>query len=386
MNFKEYNLTEASKLPLFIVDIQPEYEKNMGFKIHEFCSWLNKNASKYSNVVLFWNGPELGMSDLHDIQMWYLENGLKESVLQNITWQDKAYAFFRYCMDSGIDEDDIVKLVQFMKSHDINDSRELEDKNLWDEWIAQNGSKDVRELMEFSGDCLTIPDLMDQIKGYGKKVYVLGGGQDECLKEIEIAMKANGQEPERISQWVYEEEKITELQIDNSNSDLGDNYAEKNPTNNEEEYFRNHYKLIGKNPIKDCEMHSYLDGKSMFIFLVDKDNNPVARYDMYINNYANLGNILTEHTTLVDKKHQGKGYTSEVYSYLINKFGALVSDQNHTEGMKKTWQKLATKFKPSHIEEFSDKRGQPVWKETELSRVPDTVYDADRELFLLLRK
>lgn len=208
MNFKDFIFNESNKLPLFIVDIQPEYEKNMGFKIHEFCNWLNKNAGKYSNIVLFWNGPELGMSDLHEVQSWYLENGLKESVLQNIKWQDKAYAFFRYCMDSGIDEDEIVKLVQFMKSHDINDSRDLEDKNLWDEWIAQNGSKDVRELMEFAGDCITIPDLMDQIKGYGKKVYVLGGGQDECLKEIEIAMKANGQEPERISQWIYEEAKI----------------------------------------------------------------------------------------------------------------------------------------------------------------------------------
>jgi hypothetical protein len=386
MSFKDYILSEASKLPLFIVDIQPEYEKNMGFGISEFCEWLNKNARKYSDIVLFWNGPEFGMTELPEIQDWYLENGLKESVLQNITWQDKAYAFFRYCRDSGIDEDEVVKLVQFMKSHNINDSRELHEKELWDEWIQQNGSEDVRELMEFAEDCISIPDLMDQIKGYGKKVYVLGGGQDECLKEIEIAMKANDQEPMRISEWIYEEEKIEEVQIDNSNSDMGDSYSDKNPNNDEEEFYRKHYKSLGSNPIKEYTMRSYLDQDMMFIFLVDKANKPVARYDMYIRNYANLGKMLTEHVAVVDKNFQGKGITSEVYSYLINKYGSMVSDTNHTEAMKKTWQKLATKFKPSHIEEFSDKRGQPVWKETQLSRVPDTVYDADRDLFLLLRK
>jgi hypothetical protein len=55
--------------------------------------------------------------------------------------------------------------------------------------IEKYGSENVRELMEDSEDCINIPDLMDFLERYNNVVLV-GGGINECLKEVELALDA----------------------------------------------------------------------------------------------------------------------------------------------------------------------------------------------------
>jgi len=193
-------LSESGSRNLIVIDVQPEYERVLPFKISNFTEWLNNFGGK---ITFLYNGHDtLGMVIESDLQSWYLENGLDEGVIEDSNWYDKGYAFFRYCMDIGVDEDDIVALVKYMKDNNINDSRDI-DSEIWDDLIEQYGIEDVRELLEHADDMINIPDVMEYLLRLGNNFVVVGGGANECLKEIEIALKANGQTFDRISEWVY---------------------------------------------------------------------------------------------------------------------------------------------------------------------------------------
>lgn len=203
--YKEIELNEATKPYLLVTDIQPEYQDGFTFRIEKFTQWLNRNFKRFSGVTFLYNGADtLGMISEDDLKMWYFENGLKEYIIENVDWYDKGYAFFRYCIDKGIDEDDIVLLVKFMATHNINDSRDITSSELWDKFVGEYNKHELREIMEFADDCISIPDLMDYLRKKQAPFLLLGGGKNECLKEVEIALKANGQQYTRKEEWIYE--------------------------------------------------------------------------------------------------------------------------------------------------------------------------------------
>ncbi len=203
---------KALKKTLISVDIQPEYYhtavKNGGFNdniLHGLISALNSNS--YSKKVVLYNGADtLGMISLNDYQMWLLENGLEEDRLNECLFYDKGYAFFRFMMDSGIDEDDIVLLVKFMQANNINDSRQITETGLWDKFMQEYNKLELRELLEDADDCINIPDLMDWLIRHvrGDNIELIGGGQNECLQEVQIALKALGIHYTRNDKLVYE--------------------------------------------------------------------------------------------------------------------------------------------------------------------------------------
>lgn len=187
---------------LVVVDIQPAYKDNFSFSLHEFVNFINQNYNKFSDLTFLFNGPDLGFPDENEYKWWLIENGIEEEIIENATFYDKGYAFFRYCMDEGIDDDQIANLIKFMMEKNITDSRELDDQDLWEEFAYEYGSEDIRELMELSSDMIYVPDLMDEIKSYNN-VVLTGGGINECLKEVEIALIALKKPYATLSQFTY---------------------------------------------------------------------------------------------------------------------------------------------------------------------------------------
>lgn len=213
MSFKvKLEAKKTVKKTLISVDIQPEYfhtaVENGGFNnniLNGLISALNSNA--YNKKVILYNGQDtLGMIALNDYKMWLLENGLDEDKLEQCLFYDKGYAFFRFVMDSGIDEDDIVLLVKFMQANNINDSRQIKESGLWDKFMQEYNKLELRELLEDADDCINIPDLMDWLTQHvrGDNIELIGGGVNECLKETEIALKALGINYARNDKLVYE--------------------------------------------------------------------------------------------------------------------------------------------------------------------------------------
>lgn len=214
MLFKEFYsiLTEVAKPILISVDIQPEYYhkaiKFGGFNdnlLNGFVKEL-RSSNKYSKRILFYNGADtLGMISEQDYKMWLYDNGVDEDMLNNIVFYDKGYAFFRFAIDSGIDEDDIVLLVKFMYENNINDSRDIKSSGLWDKFMNEYNKNELRELLEDADDCINIPDLMSELLSLkGEKIILIGGGANECLKEVEIAFKALGIGYTRMDKLIYE--------------------------------------------------------------------------------------------------------------------------------------------------------------------------------------
>lgn len=187
---------------LAIVDIQPEYHEGFSHFLPQFISFLNNNYSDMSRITFFYNGADtLGMISESDLKNWWFENGLDEDILDRSVFYDKGYAFFRYCIDSGIDDSAIVNLVKFMIENNVNDSRELT-KIFWNKFVKQYGDKDIRTLLETADDMINIPDLMDELRNYNN-VVVCGGGINECLKEVEIALDALGKPYNVLTQFTY---------------------------------------------------------------------------------------------------------------------------------------------------------------------------------------
>lgn len=187
---------------LVVVDIQPAYQNGFNNWLYEFIEFLNTNHNRFSRITFLFNGPDLGFPEENEYRYWWEENGLDYDVMDNSSFYDKGYAFFRTCMDLGGDHGGIVNLIKFMMSKDINDSRDLEEDGFWDEFVNTYGSEDIREIMEFSGDCISIPDLMEELRDYNN-ILLCGGGADECLKEVEIALDALDKPYNFINRFVY---------------------------------------------------------------------------------------------------------------------------------------------------------------------------------------
>lgn len=186
------------------VDIQPEYESHISFNLGKWGQMINQN-SENNNIVFLYNGYDtLGMVSESDYKLWLIDTvGIDEDVVESSTFYDKGYAFFRYCMDGGIDEENIVDLVKYMVNNNITDTRDI-NSEMWDDYMERTGhnQEDVRELLENADDMLTIPDLMSFLQNY-RNIVLLGGGINECLKEVEIALLSLDKDYQIIKEYVY---------------------------------------------------------------------------------------------------------------------------------------------------------------------------------------
>ena len=197
---ENYNFTGKT---IMCVDIQSEYESGITFDIGTWVEFIN-DSYRSNRIVFLYNGEEtLGMISEYDYKYWLMEHGISEDVIDGAVFYDKGYAFFRYCIDNSIDDDSIVDLVKFMITNDINDSRDF-DEDMWNKFIDETnvGNNEVKELLEYAGDMINIPDLMDFLKNYSN-IVLMGGGINECLKEVEIALNALDKNYETVNQFIY---------------------------------------------------------------------------------------------------------------------------------------------------------------------------------------
>jgi hypothetical protein len=185
------------------VDIQPEYESYITFNVNEWVKFINNNY-KNNTIIFLYNGEDsLGMISENDYISWLNDLGIKEKVLNNSIFYDKGYAFFRYCIDNSINEKHIINLIQYLISNNINDTRDLEEHN-WDDFMETYNIDDneIRDLLERSDDMLNIPDLMDFLTKYNN-IVLAGGGINECLKEVELALYALNKNFNILNQYTY---------------------------------------------------------------------------------------------------------------------------------------------------------------------------------------
>jgi hypothetical protein len=161
------------------VDIQPEAMPYLNFNLREWAKVINNASSK---IVFLYNGyNSIGQIKEKDYKFWLIEEaGITEDIIYNSLFFDKGYGFYRSCIDNNIDDEKIIKLLKYMMENEIYDSRDIEDEEIIDEEILEYIKHDPiylpLELIEF---------IKENING---NVILMGGGLNECLREVEISL------------------------------------------------------------------------------------------------------------------------------------------------------------------------------------------------------
>jgi len=198
-------LEEANRSSVILVDFQPAYSPEHqgadadGFGYNEAMQnaiqYINK---KKPNVTAFYNGQDVGIEDTKNEVMWhYIEQGLDEDLTHLFTFKEKSYAWLRQWMDEGVDDSMTIKVIRYLVTNNLNDSREIEDE-AWLQLVGEDFEYyDNREMNIY------LPDIsLGDLKSLSGSLMG-GGGRSECLRELELLMNAFNIKYKMVNDWIY---------------------------------------------------------------------------------------------------------------------------------------------------------------------------------------
>jgi hypothetical protein len=213
-------LTEGKNYPVIVVDVQPEYSGiNDGAESSVFPEIIKFVCNQTGPVLFFVNAEDQGLSGdtMLDVQHYWddtmIELGYgkaeEEGEDENgeyyytekespIDWRrfelvDKGYGFFRAYMDQGVPDATMIKMIRYLYQNKLNDARDLD----YDDYVAIMGSDKLID-ENFSINWTSVA----QLKRFNG-AYIVGGGRNECLREVELLMNAFNIRYRRIDSLVY---------------------------------------------------------------------------------------------------------------------------------------------------------------------------------------
>ena len=208
-------ITEGLNHPVIVVDVQPAYEKYNPPVFQKIVNFVNKQTGP---VLMFVNAERDGMTDdtVESVYQWWDETaGIDYDQMDDdpnytgpTNWDrftiiDKGYGWFRSWMDQGVQPKFIIQLIRYMYQNGLNDIQDDLDGVYqymtnnpvggqivdWQDWMEEESFiinwTSVAQLKKFNGS------------------YLVGGGRDECLREIELLMNAFNIKYKRIDSLVY---------------------------------------------------------------------------------------------------------------------------------------------------------------------------------------
>jgi hypothetical protein len=209
---------EGRNTPVICVDVQPEYSgMNDGDENPVFEDIIQFVNNQTGPVLMYVNAEDQGLSGdtVQDVKS-YWEDTIRgeyadpeEHEDAPINWSrfqivDKGYGFFRTFIDAGISDKVIIKTIRLMYQNKVYDSREL--------FGGEHSDDYVEKFEQFIGDEFQSWMLSDgitvkwtsvaQLKRFSG-AYIVGGGRNECLKEVELLMNAFNIKYKRIDHLVY---------------------------------------------------------------------------------------------------------------------------------------------------------------------------------------
>lgn len=175
---------------LLIIDVQNSFGKHIDSKLYFNIQEFSKN---FSHLVYIWDdlsGQELYSEIPED---WLLSDNedMDDSFYSQFnTIINKQYSFFRNLMDNKtIPEEDLIKLGKFLIKNNLNQAREIfedeEKKVLFDKEFKYSPLLNI----DFDSDHFELPqDLVESLSNLGTNLILVGGGRNECLKEISLLL------------------------------------------------------------------------------------------------------------------------------------------------------------------------------------------------------
>lgn len=218
MKINDLLLEYSRSRSVIVVDVQPAYsgimdgDENPVFE--EIIQFVNNQTGP---VLMFVNAEDQGMTGdtVQDIKVYW------EDTIRGEEWDpedyddspidwnrfqivDKGYGYFRSFMDQGISANTIIKTIRLMYQNRVNDSRDLfggDDSDEYAEKFQQFIGPEFEPWMLSDGITINWTSVA-QLKRFNGS-YIVGGGRNECLREVELLMNAFNIKYIRIDHLVY---------------------------------------------------------------------------------------------------------------------------------------------------------------------------------------
>jgi len=216
-SFNEW-LLEGLNYPCIVVDVQPQYcqhehpfmQTNYQTICEKIISFINKQTGP---VLMFVNAEDSGLTNdtISSIKQSWEEivrelSGDYEDEYP-INWDrfeivDKGYGYLRSWMDRGVPNNIIIATIRELYAQKKSDSRELVFAgNIKHRSPIQSEIQNTIE--EMDGDPLIVNWIsVGQLRKFNG-AYIMGGGRNECLREVELLMNAFNIKYKRIESLVY---------------------------------------------------------------------------------------------------------------------------------------------------------------------------------------
>jgi hypothetical protein len=218
---KEQNkqsLAEGRSTSVIVVDVQPAYAQGASRSNQKLFERIIQFVNKQTGpVLMFVNAEDQGMSrdTVAEIKAYW------EDVIRGEEWdpedyddtpidwsrfqiKDKGFGFFRSFIDLGIEDKTIIRLIRLMYQNRVNDSRELfggKDSANYATRFEQFIGPEFKPWMLSDGIYVNWTSVA-QLKRFSGS-YIVGGGKNECLKEVELLMSSFNIKAQRIESMVY---------------------------------------------------------------------------------------------------------------------------------------------------------------------------------------
>jgi len=191
--------------PIVAVDLQPAYSGMMdGAEDEVFEAAIRFVNDSRAPCLMFVNAEQEGLTSdtINDVKIYWEDSGFDPRNWGRIEVYDKGYGYLRGWMDQNVSDRAIIKTIREMYVQKVNDSRELfEEAEDYSYAMEQFLGGDWDEAME--DDNISVGWVaVDQLKRYNN-CYLVGGGRNECLKEVALLMNAFNIKYKMIEDFVY---------------------------------------------------------------------------------------------------------------------------------------------------------------------------------------
>jgi hypothetical protein len=200
-------LTEGKQTPCIVVDVQPEYSGvNDGAENPVFEHIIQFVNRQTGHVLMFVNAEDQGLTGdtVQDVKSYWEDSGFDPDNWHRVTIVDKGYGYLRSWMDQGIPARAMIKTIRTMYAQKVSDSRELfggEDSDSYEPGFKQLLGSDYDPIM--LDDPIYVNWIsVAQLKRF-EGSFMMGGGRDECLREVELIMNAFNIHFKRVNDLVY---------------------------------------------------------------------------------------------------------------------------------------------------------------------------------------
>jgi hypothetical protein len=175
---------------LLVVDVQPAYSANCRFIATKVAQRINNTVKP---VTIVWVGSGLTDDCEDDVREYLREHGARPGRLAQANFVEKDHGFFRPWMDWGVAHDDIVKVGTHMLKHRVYSSEDVD--------LAEVFQGAVPALPQW--DHLCPPSFDDRRLLSLSGFETCGGGDAECLMEMELWLQMKAMPFKRLDSLVY---------------------------------------------------------------------------------------------------------------------------------------------------------------------------------------